>query len=367
MIIPFVKTLYNLEKRVWRSESESAYYQLLESLKGSGLASLVYVRLQTSGSKLDLPQWFLDRVYDMYQAGFYQNLLIKKETERLLRKLGEHKIPVIPLKGTVLAERYFGHFAARGTSDIDLLVKPEHLEAAAACIAEAGFNQSAKDNPVHYHTEWMKEAPNLPEPLTVELHWSLARQHEAKMNMRTAWELSIPLSGYESARVWLPTYTFYTLCLHGASHQLDASKYIVDLLHMISQHHERIDIEDVLRLAEQDQTLKRVKAALSIVYMLAPELSRLQSLPWKPEVRYWSAGFLEHNDRDTRERFKLRRLMFALSMLDTWRYRWLHIRDWFFPSAKLADYSLDEQHANRSRAGTYLQLYRQRLRKLMGG
>ncbi len=371
MIIPFVKTLYGLgpaERLIAELlEDDSRYDDLLTELEHNGLGLYTAYLLQTSEVRLELPGSFRERLKRLQLAGFAQNMLIRKETEALLHKLDGCGIPVIPLKGTMLAERYFGSFSARGTSDIDLLVRPEHLEAAVQCVREAGYDQPAADSPIHYHTEWMKDAPGLPEPLTVELHWSLTSSSSAAMRLDEAWRHSEPLSGFRHARICSAAYTFYALCLHGASHQMDSNKHIIDLMHMIVRHHEDISLPEVLQLARQDRTLGRVKAAMSVVYALAPELSERLPLPFRTAVRFWKRAFLQRGSEPHSDGFKLRRWLFTFHMLDSWPYRWRHVRQLLLPSVQLAAYSVDDADARSSTAGLYLRLYRQRLRKLMGG
>src|SRR5690606_4625227 len=123
-------------------------------------------------------------------------------------------IAVMPLKGTVLAERYYGHFAARGTSDIDLLVRPGQMEEAVRAVQQCGYNRPEASSPVHYHTEWCKDAPGLPEPVTVELHWSFVQQGVANMDVDALWQDADPLGECRHVRMMGPEATFYTLCLH---------------------------------------------------------------------------------------------------------------------------------------------------------
>ena len=356
MIIPFLKALYHLED-CWLHE-ETEYSALLEEIELHALGSQIYSLLKGSGRILDVPHFFRERLSRTYEACFYQNMLIKHETELLMRKLEAGGLSVIPLKGAVMAERFFGHFAARGTSDIDLLVKPEHLEEAVRIVREAGYSRPAADSPVHYHTEWMKEAPGLPEPLVVELHWSFVPQGSSAVSMIAAWEESIPLAGHSLARGLSAEYTFYTLCLHGASHHMDSFKHVLDLVHLLCEHGDHIDLAKVIERAVKDRTFNRVRAALSITYSLIPELHRLKPLPFQPKLPVGSsAGELS----------KLNKLMFNLSLLDSWSYKVTHLQRILFPSRELARYSVEAGSSAASGPRLYFQLYRQRLRRLLGG
>src|SRR5690606_30659027 len=104
--------------------------------------------------------------------------------------------------------------------------------------------------------------PGLPEPLTVELHWSLVQDGSARLDLNETWAQTEQLAGCGNARVWQPAYTFYALCLHGASHQMDSSKYVVDLLHLLAAHHEQIVPREVLGIARRDHAAGQVRAVL---------------------------------------------------------------------------------------------------------
>lgn len=364
MIISFLKSLYYPHIRIMYLEEQ--YRQLLADINRSSIGSHVYHLLKSGGRVLDVPHFVRERLYGIYEACFFQNLLIKHETELLLRHFEASAVPVIPLKGTIMAERYFGHFAARGTSDVDLLVRREHMEKAVECVQRAGFATLLEENPVHYHNEWIKTSSGLTEPLAVELHWSLVPSGSSRIDMETAWECSGPLPGYENVRVLSAAYTFYSLCLHGASHHMDSMKYIVDLLHFIERYPERIDFEWMMQLADHDRTRGRITAALSVVYSLFPELNVTKPLPFQPKVRFWSDRVFQPGGNGSCGRMRILRALFALSILDTWRYRLIHLFRLLIPSGDLLRYSLDNDSRQHSLPVLYYRLYKQRLRKLFG-
>lgn len=355
MITTFLKTLYGLG-REWPT-GESDYWQLLWQIEEHSISATVYTLLKQSGRLSETPPFFRERLVERYEASFLQNLLIKTETARLLDLFEAKGIEVIPLKGTVLAERYFGHFAARSTSDIDLLTKPERMADAVRLVQEAGFSRPEESSPVHYHTEWCKDAPGHPEPVTVELHWSFVQQGIASIDVEAIWREAERLEGTQHVRLLSPEATFYTLCLHGASHMMESAKHVLDLLHMLREHGEYIRLDGVLQRAARDRTLNRVKAALSVLYHLFPELMKQHPLPEPMPLRGWP-GFGGENGA-------FRQYGYSLRMLDTPRDKAVHLLRLLFPSRRLAAYSIGEH--GEGVVGTYFRLYRQRLRKLFGG
>jgi|GEM_PF-1058951 len=354
-MIAFLGALYGLGHD-WPQDAES-YRALLGELRSHSLASNVYVRLKAAGRLAETPAFFREELGRIHEACFVQNLLIRHETADLLRRFEDAGLPAIPLKGTVLAEQYFGHFAARPTSDIDLLVRRRHVDEASRLVREAGYTRAEASSPVHYHAEWCKERPGWPAPVSVELHWDLAQAGVSAVDVEALWQESEPLDGFRHIRVMDAEATFYTLCLHGASHLMDSGKHILDLLHMLREYGHAIDLARVLDRARRDRTQNRVKAALAVLYGLYPALHRLKPPPGPLPVVRWP-GFGEHAGR-------VRRFRYSLDMLDTPRDKWLHLSRLLFPSRKLAAYSAGE--SGNGSAATYVRLYRQRLRSLFGG
>jgi hypothetical protein len=365
MIIPFLKSLLN--PKLPFDHPYSQYSKLLDEIRNSSVGAQVFDLMKADKHQKELPRFFRENMQKIYFACFVQNLLIKHETEALLQELDKLGIPAIPMKGTFLAERYFGHFAARGTSDIDLLIQPEHMEAATQCIQSKGYRTLLKVNPAHYHFEWVKDAPELPEPLLVELHWSLAPAGSSRMTMEHAWITSEPLDGYSHIRMMDTTYTFYALCLHGISHQMDSIRHALDLCLFIRLHAGTIGIQQMLERAEADGTKQRVMTALSITYQLFPELSNELQLPFPMKYRYWNEAFILDQSHGGSSYSPFIRTMFTVASMDTWRFRFIHLFRIVFPTREIARYSVDDDDVPNTLLAVYYRLYKQRFRKMLGG
>lgn len=366
MIVRSLQVLYDPDKDLGLSEED--YARLMSVIEQSATCAQVYSLLKSSGRLSQLPSSVRDRLSRNYQALYIQNLVIKRETELLLREFDLNGIAVVPLKGTLMAERFFGHFAARGTSDIDLLIKAEQIQEAITCAVKMGYSTAHQHDPTHYHLEYSKILEGASETLTVELHWSLASAGSSSMKMEPAWETSERLPGYENVRMLGTNYTFYSLCLHGASHQMESLKHVMDIYQLLRLHRERIDMDWVWRQALADGTRNRVKAALSVVYSLFPELHAVQKLPFRPKVRFWSRDHVLSPDHRAPPRFHaIKKTLFNMAVMDNWRFRLGHVLRLLFPSRELARYSVDVGGPRSSLPLIYYRLYKQRLRKLFGG
>src|SRR4051812_551010 len=92
-------------------------------------------------------------------------------TLRILAGLEDAGVPAAPLKGPLLAERIYGDSGMRASSDIDVLVAPEDLEAAvdvahALGYARPGDRVDAAGRPLLHFTLRAAAAP-----AELELHW----------------------------------------------------------------------------------------------------------------------------------------------------------------------------------------------------
>lgn len=114
------------------------------------------------------------------QMAFYEtaafNQMLLTEMERVVQALNEANIPVIVLKGAVLATTIYPDPALRPMSDVDLLVKPEDLEQAKKLILSLGYYEPIPEmaKGVNRLTGHEYKLHNLAQPkISIELHWSV--------------------------------------------------------------------------------------------------------------------------------------------------------------------------------------------------
>ncbi len=139
-------------------------------------------------------------------------------------------VPAIALKGALFAARYYPHPAARGTTDIDLLVDPEELERAIASLAVVGYCvlDSAKDIAwslrEHHHLHLARpRAPDL------ELHFHAYRGFGTTLRSEMLAERSVAVEGFRSIRVPSPEDELAYLAVHAASHRFGRLAWLHDL------------------------------------------------------------------------------------------------------------------------------------------
>ena len=96
------------------------------------------------------------------------------ERDRVLKRLVDEGLPAMPLKGAVLMSTVYGSPVERPTGDLDVLVRPEQLDAAIECLAGLGYVMPYSERVMdgfrrhHFHVRVQH-----PSGFIAEIHWDL--------------------------------------------------------------------------------------------------------------------------------------------------------------------------------------------------
>jgi len=151
------------------------------------ITPLIAHNILADGRSRRVPEPYAERLRKIYSTSLYKNMVLSDELIRVLSIFDQHKIPVISLKGTVLAEQLYGNPALRSVADIDILVQAEKLSPAGAILGELGYQQSAlkktKNHPFH-QAPYYKRGQF---PLVIELHWDLDNPEVVAIPQEKIW------------------------------------------------------------------------------------------------------------------------------------------------------------------------------------
>lgn len=158
------------------------------------------------------------------------------ELLRLLVEFRNKGIDIIPLKGEMLSQRLYGSIGIRRSSDLDILVRVEDLDAACQILEEVGYfcslhgtlltfkqKRYVRDN--LYHLEFH----NPKKHITVELHWRLgslwSQDHMAHVwnNIEIVPWMGVDVMCHNSNLQLL------FLCDHGSRHRYFCLKWLGDI------------------------------------------------------------------------------------------------------------------------------------------
>ncbi len=202
-----------------------------------------------------------------------RNQLLARELARLLQLLGDAKIPVIPLKSTVLAEALYEDPALRVCADIDLLVPTHHVIEAHNLILSSGY-QSQITQPFLLKLlerygkdcEMMREDQLCTYPL--ELHCGLVWGGRLERDLlKDIWADAVPKSFYGVPAFALSSdWEFLYLAVHAARHSRHSLKWFVDLDRFCSRG--QLDWGSIKEKAERLGWEKAVRDSLTICAQL---------------------------------------------------------------------------------------------------
>lgn len=196
--------------------------------------------------------------------GTRRHLLLSRELGRLLGRFEGARIPVIPLKGPVLAETLYPHPALRPCGDLDLLIRRETLERADHLLLGFGYRRRPDAHSFQFDLGFdratLYEAPS---GIRVDLHWALVsdpRYSWEEGESLTVWDRAVPIrvAGQDALSLGPEDLLLY-LALHlGVHHALAGLLWYYDLFLFLEQSADTLDWETLVARASR----WRVRGAL---------------------------------------------------------------------------------------------------------
>ncbi len=182
-----------------------------------GLAPLLYMRLRGSGAQALIPADLWQELRQGYIAGAVRSMLIHRELRPVLRRLCNSDIPVIVLKGAILAEVVYGDPALRSSmADVDFMAPMEELARVQTVLLDMGFvPRKLEDIELRCRTT-KGLAPFTRSGFTVEPHWNIVYPTSPfKIDIAGLWARARPatIAGVEVLTL-SPEDLLLHLCLH---------------------------------------------------------------------------------------------------------------------------------------------------------
>ena len=228
------------------------------------------------------------------------NMAIHAELEAIGAHLHTHGVPVVPLKGTHLAQRVFGSLDARRCGDIDILVPEDAWETAHRLLGKAGYQPVANVKPgvgQHaFHDVPLVRTSN-GRAFVVELHRQLSDPRFVTIDYCGLWHRTMQ-SANRQDNLWPMTSEEFLvfLAIHASKHDTGVLRLIADIDHLIAAEGDWINWHDVITIARAwhaDTILFFVLTlTLSLLSTPVPEavLRQLQPAWWKRRVVPYLVG-----------------------------------------------------------------------------
>ena len=103
------------------------------------VAPLMYNKIKLSESESMIPADVVRKFREKYLANVYRNTVLFHQLTELVSLLNHKGIPVVLLKGAHLAEFVYKEIALRPMSDLDILVREEHLSEVVQIAFSVGY------------------------------------------------------------------------------------------------------------------------------------------------------------------------------------------------------------------------------------
>jgi hypothetical protein len=122
------------------------------------------------------PRHVVEKLRDVYILHAFRNRKILSEVARITAGLRMREVPVMLLKGAALAADVYDDPALRPMADVDVLVPPDRLHAAAESIAASGYKPTDPRS-IEQYVSWCHHiSPYARDGVPkVEIHWTIER------------------------------------------------------------------------------------------------------------------------------------------------------------------------------------------------
>src|SRR3989442_15318572 len=215
--------------------SPLGWQRLLERARTHEVLPLLYRNLRALGFA-DVPEPVRAELADAYGNNAIRNVLLAKELARVLSLLGEAGVPVMPVKGTALAESLYGDPALRVCADIDILVPPKCFIEAFRLMVSAGYQSRFTPPPLleltaHYGKDCALVREDRACVYPLQLHCGLVWGGPVERDLlEQIWSEAVRKTFYGVPAFALSAdWEFLYLAVHAARHGLTPLKWLVDL------------------------------------------------------------------------------------------------------------------------------------------
>lgn len=182
-----------------------------------------------------IPQAVKQSMYDHVLRNARNAMSNIVRTIEAVHLLERARIPVIVLKGPLLASRLYGDYGLRVCGDVDLLVRSNDLLRAAHAFSAAGYHHhtilDARSLARHCKLEHDVAFVHPNDDTLIELHGKVAQPHYSyRVNLGEWWAArqTVRVAGVE-LEVLSPEHTYLLAAMHAARHQWARLDLIGDL------------------------------------------------------------------------------------------------------------------------------------------
>ena len=204
----------------------------LRSVDAHAVAPIVYAPLAQTGR---VPAEALAQLRAAVDENALRSIVLARTLREIVALFEHEQIPVLSIKGPLLARAAYGDLASRRFADLDLVVRRRDLDRARDVLAQRGFQplialprdaESALLG-ADYHIALI----DAEQGIVVELHWALIRAGLSGLRDESwAWTHACDTTALGSPMRTLTTdAAFVYLCVHGSKHLWSQLVWLCDV------------------------------------------------------------------------------------------------------------------------------------------
>ena len=197
LLLDILKKDVSLPDETLSTLSAEAWNELVEIARQQRVAPLALHRIKQKNLDSRLPESAASALEKAFRSNVIRNLDLAAQARLLTTALAARSIPVVFLKGIVLACTVYDMPALREMNDLDLLVRPEHLHPVATMLESIGYRPMTRivgetaDGPEEHHLPGFLK----PGCAKVEVHWNLANPGKPfSISPEALWARAVPFT-----------------------------------------------------------------------------------------------------------------------------------------------------------------------------
>jgi hypothetical protein len=247
---------------------------LVEAAQRHGTAAFVLASVDSE--RVPLPPAVAETLEQRAYSELACVMLLDEELRRIGSTFAAERLPLIVLKGPVLARTVYPAASLRPYGDLDLLVQVDHESSAATLLLAMGFAEAPYAAEVArrarpsasgtgaFHRVFSSRSNGA----RVELHVDPFQLGIPPVCEEDRWRRAVPVPGIPGVCSLDPSDQFVHLCVHAHKHGFNRLIWLKDLDLFIRRYRDCIDWQMVCEVARREGVLASVWYSLELVRTL---------------------------------------------------------------------------------------------------
>jgi hypothetical protein len=233
------------------------------AVKG-GLTVLVYGSLKNISCYVCIPGHVIEKLRSTSIYIIRKSVFQERRLAEILKLFAAQDIPVIPLKGMILAKRLYGDIAARGLNvDFDFLIKESDKTKSLRLLKEIKYILMPDGGPSRYECQYFFVKPK---ETIIDLHLDITLTVRSRERITGLWEGARNVT---DGRVSYYEFEEEELLLHLCAHLVYSDccrnlKYLSDINQLLNNNSLMMDWDSIVKKAKQWRLSSSLYTALSM-------------------------------------------------------------------------------------------------------